>query len=272
MAQETNNPPYVSLNLENNPFSDIFPETNQCSFGNSMDTLVDYAKQEPKENSYVVMKGANINGKIVDVTLDVNEGTSAGTVLAKPDDVQQLLTKYNPSEIYLVHTHPLDTIGAGSRAQPSGTDIVTAISYEVNDPRVKFVVADSTGVWVYNPPLFTEWLEQNVKAQQNAALPGAPDELNGADACGQPQILENALSGQYGPESKAWAEKIMADSGEYVTAAKLETEAKSGIDSSTGRMLTVAERNERTNQSVSLEKQLGIPMTYYSQNQLSSCP
>lgn len=272
MLQENTTPPFVSLNLENNPFAEILPETNNCSFGNSMDTLVDWAKELPNENSYVVMIGAHINGKVVDVTLDVNEGTNAGTVLADPNDVQQLLTKYNPSEIYIVHTHPLESVGAGSQASPSDIDFTSAINYGVFDPRVKFAVADSTGVWGYNPPMFTEWANQQSKLQNNVNLPGRPTALDTGDTCGEWSILQNALAGQYGPESKTWAEKIMADSGDYLTAHKLQTEAVSGVDALTGRMLTVAERNTKTNQAVFLQRQLGIPMTYYSQIQLQSCP
>ncbi len=264
--------PYVSLNLENNPFRDIFPETNQCSFGSAMETLVDYAYDLPYENSYIFMQGAHINGKTVDVTLDVAEGTNSGTTIAYPSDTQQLINKYDPSKIYIVHTHPLQTIGAGSRAQPSSADISVASNYPVWDDRVEFVVADPTGVWLYNPPVFTEWSDQANKAGVNMVASGAPSVLVGADQCGQVAVIENSLSGQYGPEAKAWAENIMADSGEYITASKLNIEAVSGINVTTGEMLTVAERDARTTQSVTILGQLGVPITYLSKIQLGSCP
>lgn len=268
--------PYVSLNLEKNPFSGIFPQSSNCSAAAGMEGFVFNANDIPFENSYVFMTGANINGKKVTVALDVNEGSSQGVYSPKPEDIQQLLTKYNPTAIYLVHTHPLSTVGESALARPSGGDIDIAMNYTVSDSRVRQVVADPTGVWIYDASKSSQYngqvLSVGLNDQKYFPKDGSVPPYRSGDQCERFTIFKKALAGDYGSEGKAWADKVMADSGEYMDSIELHMEAAFGKEIPTGNVLSLQERNAKTEQSVSLLKQMGVQMTYISDNQLASCP
>ena len=266
------NPAFVSLNLENNPLRGIYPESNKCSFGSAMEFLVEQATSESNENSYIFMKDAFIGGKSVDVTLTVNEGKAAGAVLPDPVDVKKLLIKYKPTSLYIIHTHPLDTVGTeGVMARPSDMDIIAASTYSlsVNDTRVKNMVADSTGLWAYGGANYTKWATEVENFSTNFNKSGKPTEIEGKDACGRGDIIERALFGQYGKESKAWAQELMNGSGNYLHAVEYDVNGVTGTEAGTGRTLTIAERNNYMKKSTTILNGVGVSMSYTPYSGLS---